>query len=553
MKSPTPLSLPPLNTQYSAWSFSSAARGLVVFVALWIVGCDYIPDRPPLIPPKELNRAKIQADAAAKLIEAPSVGFAGDWESWYGYYLNNQHVGYSHTSAKRLVEDGADRSEANIVYEFQEQLRFRRGQSISVQHLSQSSVETRNGSLQNFESAIKVGPLVSRIAGTVANGQLNVESVRGTNRKTDRIVWESNQRGLDAIEQSLRRTPMAKGDKRALKMLLPHRYQLGIVELFCTGQSATSMIDGSYQSLLEIVSVEKVDGKVVSEQVLWTDDEGLIRKKLRSGVGMVAYRMGRQAALKDAIEEQDLFDATIVNVSGSIDRQSETKQVAYVVLPTEDLVQAGKTVSVPTTPGQFIRMMEDGSVRILVNQSADAVRQGFSATKLQPSDGDLKPNAFIDSNHGDVRRIATAAIRGDLSQEEIALTLARTAKDLLNPRPTSEGFVRASTVVQKTTGGSTEHALVLAALLRAKGIPSRLAMGIKYVPDQEAMAYHVWTLAHVDGEKWISLDAMTGQQAAADRITFVTTNLNDGNPFNAVAAVLAMMSRIQIEIKSAVY
>ncbi|MGB7343113.1 MAG: transglutaminase domain-containing protein [Pirellulaceae bacterium] len=517
------------------------------------VGCDYIPDRPPLVPPKQVNAAKIQADAEEKLIEAPTIGFSGDWEAWYGYYLNNQQVGYSHTSAKRLIEESSSNSDANINYEVQEQLRFRRGNSTSVQHLSQSSIENRNGELQSFESALKVGPLVSRFRGTVANGQLDVETIRGSAKKVDRIKWEPNFRGLTAVEQSLRRTPMQEGEKRMLKMLFPHHYQAGTIELWCTGQTGTSMLDGSYKALMEIVTKEKVDGKIIAEQVIWSDDAGVIQKQLRSESGMTAYRMDRRSALIDAVDEKDVFDTTIVRAKGEIQRPSDAKQVAYVIGPVAEAKAAGKSISVPTTPGQLVRKMEDGSFRILVDRDGASERQGFAATKLQPVEADSQANAYVDSNHASISRIATAAIRGDVSQREIALTLARTTKDLLNPQPTSDGFVKASSVVQSTTGGSTEYALVLAALLRAKGIPSRLAIGVKYVPNEEAMAYHVWTIAHVDDQQWISLDAMTGTLADPDRITFVTTNLSEGNQFAAVAAVLGMMSRIEIDIKSDVY
>lgn len=527
--------------------------GVFAVTTLVHAGCDYIPERPPLLPPKEVNAAKVQAEAQEKLIEPPSVGFAGDWDAWYGYFLNHQQVGYSHISAKRVSDDSSSSSDAMVVYQVEEQLRFRRGRSISVQHLDQESIETRNGELRSFESAVKVGPLVTRFRGTVANGQLNVEMIQGSERKSQPTAWESYDRGLVGVEQSLRRTPMKTGERRTLKMLFPHRYRLGTIELVCTGQSAVAMLDGSYNALTEIVSTESLDGNAMSEQVLWTDDQGVIQKQLRSESGMVAFRMDRSGALKNAVDEKDIFDKTIVKVHGAIDRPAQAKQVAYIVKPNAKVIDAGKSISFPPTPGQFVREMDDGSYRVLVDQEGGFQRPGFVATRLQPTDEDLESNAFIDSNHGDIRKYATTAIRGDISQQEIALSLARNTKDLMTPKSTSNPIGRASVIYQEATGGSTQYAVLLAALLRAKGIPSRLAIGVKYVPGEAAMAYHVWTIAYVDDKQWIPLDPMTGSLAAADRIAFVTSNLSGTNHYKAIAAVLGMMSQVDIEIKAAAY
>jgi hypothetical protein len=502
-----------------------------------------------LVAPEKVDATKLQSEAQAKLIEPPSVGFNSDWESWYGYYLNGQLVGYSHTSAKRAGNSSSGNQDENITYSVEEQLRFRRGRSTSVQQLAQSSSESRRGELQSFESTLKLGPLVTRYSGTVANEMLMVDVARGTDRKTRRIPWEPHFRGLVAVEQSLRRTPMKTGEKRTLKMLFPQRYRLGTIELWCTGQPGVPMLDGSYPSLFEIVSTEKIDDEIVAEQVLWTDSKGVIRKQLRSESGMMAYLMDRHSATIDSVPENEIFESTSVDVTGEMDDSVEANRMAFSIGTAPGAQAEGKSVSVPTTPGQFIRKLEGGGFEVLVDQQADDPPEGFSGTKLQPTAADREPNAIIDWRHASIRRIATASIRGEVDEREIAMTLARTTRDLLSSSSQSKEMTRSSDIVQGTVGGSTEYAIVLASLLRAKSIASRLALGIKYDPDHDVMRYHVWTIAFVNG-RWISLDATEGGLAAPDRITFVTTNLSDANPFNAVAATMTMMGRSDIEIKS---
>ena len=58
-------------------------------------------------------------------------------------------------------------------------------------------------------------------------------------------------------------------------------------------------------------------------------------------------------------------------------------------------------------------------------------------------------------------------------------------------------------------GDCGEHAVLLAALLRASGIPARVVFGMVYMPQQKGYFYHAWVLAF-DGNKWIFSDPAFG-------------------------------------------
>jgi hypothetical protein len=58
-------------------------------------------------------------------------------------------------------------------------------------------------------------------------------------------------------------------------------------------------------------------------------------------------------------------------------------------------------------------------------------------------------------------------------------------------------------------GDCGEHAVLLAALLRASGIPARVVFGVVYMPSQKGYFYHAWVLAF-DGNKWIFSDPAFG-------------------------------------------
>ena len=76
------------------------------------------------------------------------------------------------------------------------------------------------------------------------------------------------------------------------------------------------------------------------------------------------------------------------------------------------------------------------------------------------------------------------------------------------------GFATASEVVRNPAGDCSEHAVLLAALGRAVGLPARVAAGIVYVPAWEdqsnVMGFHMWTEVWVRGQ-WMPIDATLGK------------------------------------------
>jgi transglutaminase-like putative cysteine protease len=71
-------------------------------------------------------------------------------------------------------------------------------------------------------------------------------------------------------------------------------------------------------------------------------------------------------------------------------------------------------------------------------------------------------------------------------------------------------------------GDCNEHATLLAALLRAVGIPARLNIGLVY--SREKFYYHAWTEAYLGD--WISMDAALNQMPVdATHVKFIEGNL----------------------------
>ena len=94
-------------------------------------------------------------------------------------------------------------------------------------------------------------------------------------------------------------------------------------------------------------------------------------------------------------------------------------------------------------------------------------------------------------------------------------------------------------IAKQLKGDCNEHAVLLAALLRALGIPTRICTGLIYMNDD--FYYHAWNEAYVGS--WISIDA-TLNQVPSDATHI---KLLEGDLENQIG-LLQVIGRIKVEV-----
>ena len=536
-------------------------RNLVAaLLALAVIGCD-IPPRPPLAEVKPARSSGSVGSPSSGDLDAighPDIGaYPGDWETWVAYFIRGNQVGYSHVTATSS-RDEVDATKEFVTYTFEDQLKVRRGKSVVVQHLTQTSTEVVDGQLEKFEAELRIGPVSNQFYGRLVQDELLVETIRGSYTTSEKVEWTPATHGLVAIEQSLRRRPMTDGEIRKFQMLMPANYRVANVVLSCSGSAAVPMMDGEPRTLTEINQRLQVGDATAAESVIWADDDGSVVKTYTPALQLTAFRTDMKTALQDAVKPEDLVTATGIEVTGKLQRPSEAKRVAFHVTPSSLVRDPKDAVAIAPAPDQYTRARPDGSYQILISRVVENVQQGFVASKPDLVDDDLKPNALVDFKTPLIKRMTDAAVSSaDLVDQDIALDLARTVKQSINLNNLSHGLKKASTVAQDSEGDCNGQAILLAAMLRAKNIPSRVAAGLVYRPETEPgsnprMVYHMWTLAYVDG-RWLSLDATVGGAAPPDRITLVTSNLSGGDEYSALAPILNVLGQIEIRVLKAQY
>lgn len=113
-------------------------------------------------------------------------------------------------------------------------------------------------------------------------------------------------------------------------------------------------------------------------------------------------------------------------------------------------------------------------------------------------------------------------------------------------------FGNSRAVLRDMTGDCSEAAILSAALLRARGIPSRVALGFASV-GRGVFIGHAWTEAWLGPDRgWVGVDAALGQYpASVERVKLAALDGRGDMRIAATNLMLAALSNLDIEITKA--
>lgn len=147
----------------------------------------------------------------------------------------------------------------------------------------------------------------------------------------------------------------------------------------------------------------------------------------------------------------------------------------------------------------------------------------------------LRPTPWMQSDHPRIRALAEPIARRGLSETARMQALSDLARTYVANLDFAGHFSALETVARRR-GDCTEAAVLLAALGRAAGIPTRVASGLVYSRSlyhgvSNSFLPHSWVVAYVDGE-WKSFDAALDGFGS----THIALTLGDGDPRSIASA-----------------
>ena len=460
-------------------------------------------------------------------------------EMWDLMTIKGQPVGYQLTRIQDVVRDGQPLREVNV----RSQLTLQRFGQTTRQQMEIASLETPDGRLLQFRCTLSGGQGSLQTTAVRQDDMLQLTTTAEGKSQSWSLPLPADCGGLFAVENSLLQQPLQPGESRSLQTVVPVLHLVGTVRLRAVDRESTELW-GATRKLLQIEShLALPDGQTLESQ-LWTDAQGQILKSQIPALQQVAYRVDRETALQSSqLPTLDLTDFSLVRVSRALAQPHQTDRIRYLArLATEDPSRV-----FPVTPSQSVQRIDERTAQITVTAPRRGVLPTSPASR-PAEEQDLLPSPLIQSDDATVRQLAQRCAEADADPRTVALAVERFVHEAVDEKNFTTAFATAAEVARSREGDCTEHAVLTAALCRARGIPARVVVGLVYVPAQQAFAFHMWDEAWIE-DQWLPLDATLGPQGmGADHLTLGSSALDSSQAFSGFLPVIRVLGQLQLEI-----
>ncbi|MDG2380118.1 MAG: transglutaminase-like domain-containing protein [Pirellulaceae bacterium] len=462
-----------------------------------------------------------------------------DAETWDLIRISGQPIGYQVTRWKRTVVQGVEVRQISA----ESRLKLQRFGQVTEETMSIVSRDSLSGQLQSFATRIASGnnPIVT--TGLLLEGQLNLETVGGSQAQTWILPVPNGCGGLFAVESNLLCRPMLPRESRSLTAFVPVVNVVSTVELTALEMEHVQLL-GQTEQLLHIVSQTSLASGQSLRADLWCDRAGQILKSEMGALQQETIRVQKQIALSEIKGEFDLGNASIVKIDPPLPSPRKTGQVRYLA----KLENENPAAIFAERPYQRIFPIDERRAAIQVT----AVRPSTMDSPVEdtrPQDSDRQPSAAIQSRDPLIQKLANQVVPVDDDPWTVSVAIEKFVYDYVTEKNFSTAFATAAEVAKNRSGDCTEHAVLTAAICRARGISARIAIGLVYVPAQSGFAFHMWNEVWVQ-DRWLPIDATLGRGGiAADHLVLTTSSFDAQQSFASFLPVIQTIGQLTLVVE----
>lgn len=433
-------------------------------------------------------------------------------ETWYSVHLDGRKIGHMR-SVRAVEDDGRVRHEQNLSLTLE-----RNGERLGIS-TEEKSWETAGGEPLAFESALDTGGNPSRVRATVAaDGRVELVTTQQGKEQRQQMTWPKGALLAEGQRLAAERAGFAPGTRYEVLVFDPGSLQAMPMQAE-VGQTETVELHGRRERLIAVAQVLEMGG-VRTRSVAWVtpDTHDLRRLRLPAiGLQLEMLACDRACALAP-VQPTDVLASTVVRAPRTLSPRLLAQPLHYRLRLAQ-----GEGASMDQAPGQQLQALRrPGEYALRVDPGGEATRP--------PQADDLAANRWLQSDAPDVVALAREAARGARGPAAQVAQLERFVRGYIRTKSLRVGYASASEIVAGREGDCTEHAVLLAALTRALGIPARVATGIAYAPayagQRDVFVPHAWVLAWVEGE-WRGYDAALARYDAGH----IAFTVGDGDPF----------------------
>lgn len=463
-------------------------------------------------------------------------------DSWQVIYVGDQRIGYSRTTTRTDKKDG----KTVVISENETHMTIKRfGQELKMQ-INMRTEENKDGDMLRFVFEMKNPPAGTvQTIGTVQQDELILETVIAGKRKKTKMPWDRDVKAPAFQDRLLRNPPLKPGDKRKFKTFVPQFNKVTDVSIVAEDMRRVKLLDGTIREALKTKISQSILPTMIERAYIDENGETLKTEMPFLGSTMVTYSVSKEVALEAiAGNELDIAVNTLVRLEKPIRNAHEARKIVYQITVPElnpiDYLSKGET--------QSAKRVDDETVELTVTR----LKPEPNARPVRGEAEYLAATQFLQIRDQKVVEHANRATAGETNPTRIALNMEKYVSKNLKAKNFSTALASAAEVARDLQGDCTEHAVLLAAMLRAKKIPSRVAVGMVYITTRAAFGGHMWTEAFLGG-KWLPLDPTMGRGGIGPaHIKLAESSFADDGPapVTTLLPLLDVLGKMKIEVIS---
>ena len=450
-------------------------------------------------------------------------------DTWMRVTLDGRKIGSMHTTRNVRGERVTTVQTMDVQLE-------RAGTKVRLSS-SETDTETRDGKPLAFETRTAISGVTNVVRGTLReDGRVEVVSDVGGARQRRVIDWPAGALLAEGQRLATLRETLTPGVRFEELAFQPESLDAVRIESTVAARERVELPEGD-RLLTRIDQQIHLPG-APSASTAWLDADQNVLKMTMPLMGYELTMIGCSRSCAQAPNQAtDILTHSMVQVPAAIGADALAHGVTLHLRSTRD----GPALQFANTDEQRVRVEADGVELVIAPLGASAA----PGREAQPVPADTAANDWLQSDAPEIRKLAHDGASGAHEPREQMQRLEDFVRSYIRTKDLNVGYASALEVARKPEGDCTEHAVLLAALGRALGIPTRVVDGLAYTDRYAGLDHvfvpHAWTQAWIDG-RWKSYDAaLHGFDAG-----HVALAVGDGDPWRFFAG-FDTLGRMRVE------
>ncbi len=417
-------------------------------------------------------------------------------ETWMNIFQNDRRIGFAHI--RLAAQNGGWRLEETV------RMRLNTMGMVQDIRLVTRARLHADFSLADFDFEINSGRFRFQVHGTVTENLLSIETASAGSHRKMSLVLKTKPYLLAGITAAMGSTRLRTGDRYAFDVFDPATLDQAPVILEVVGPEEIPF-DQSTRTAVKVAL--KFKGIT---QFAWIDKNGgLLKEEGLLGIRMEKTSRGDIDSRRDLEAGSDLTRAASIAANVVLnDLQRLTRlqvQISGIALENTRLNGGRQHLE-----GKLLTIKKESLSGL---ETDEALQQLGMLEKIY-----LRPTPFIQSDNAKIKDLARRIVARQADGLDKVRRLVTWVNQHIEKRPVLS-LPDALSTLENRIGDCNEHAVLLAALARAAGIPCRIEAGLVYLRGR--FFYHAWNLVYLG--RWITVDALFDQiPADVSHIRLVT-------------------------------